>query len=131
MLTTALTLALCAGTPLLTSSAAATPVQSDQPHWSYEDPDGPADWAGLSPTFGECSTGQNQSPIDLPDVVPDGGHDVGVATEQPGQSHRYRRRGVISIMDPSDETGARLISCDPSDRSRSTPQLCSAPASCR
>ncbi|WP_179278035.1 carbonic anhydrase [Rhodococcus sp. 14-2470-1a] len=81
MLTTALTLALCAGTPLLTSSAAATPVQSDQPHWSYEDPDGPADWAGLSPTFGECSTGQNQSPIDLPDVVPDGGDDVGVATE--------------------------------------------------
>lgn len=47
----------------------------DAPHWSYEGPEGPAQWGHISPEFGVCSSGQRQSPIDLAgaglDAAPD------------------------------------------------------------
>jgi carbonic anhydrase len=34
-------------------------------HWSYEGPDGPANWATLAEEYGACASGLAQSPIDL------------------------------------------------------------------
>lgn len=58
------------------------------PHWGYAGEVGPEHWAEFESDFGECSTGKNQSPIDLtgfidarlPDIAfdykPGGGHQV-------------------------------------------------------
>jgi carbonic anhydrase len=35
------------------------------PHWSYEGKSGPAHWAELGPGFTACSSGKNQSPLNL------------------------------------------------------------------
>ncbi len=35
------------------------------PHWDYLGENGPQYWANLAPEFALCSTGQNQSPIDI------------------------------------------------------------------
>lgn len=34
-------------------------------HWGYEGTEGPAYWGMLSPEFGMCATGKDQSPVDL------------------------------------------------------------------
>lgn len=38
-------------------------------HWSYEGSDGPANWGNLDPTNRVCSTGVQQSPIDIRDPI--------------------------------------------------------------
>jgi carbonic anhydrase len=45
---------------------AQTAAAQHDPHWSYEGKDGPAQWGTLSPEFASCSSGQHQSPIDIP-----------------------------------------------------------------
>ncbi len=35
------------------------------PHWTYEGAEGPEHWGDLSPAYGTCSRGTQQSPIDL------------------------------------------------------------------
>ncbi len=40
-----------------------------QTHWSYQGKDGPLHWGELSPRFAECSTGRQQSPIDIRNAV--------------------------------------------------------------
>ena len=44
----------------------------DAPHWAYSGEAGPASWGDLSPDFAVCSTGVNQSPIDLASTTPAG-----------------------------------------------------------
>ncbi|HXV97970.1 MAG TPA: carbonic anhydrase family protein, partial [Anaerolineae bacterium] len=57
----ALVLGLVIGTVRPVSPAAASgPV-----HWSYEGAEGPEHWSELSPEFALCSTGKEQTPIDV------------------------------------------------------------------
>lgn len=35
-------------------------------HWTYEGAEGPAHWGDLSPDYALCSTGTQQSPVDIP-----------------------------------------------------------------
>ncbi len=37
----------------------------EDPHWSYEDKTGPANWGSISPKWSACSQGKSQSPIDI------------------------------------------------------------------
>ncbi len=39
-------------------------------HWTYEGPEGPEHWGELSPDYALCSTGAEQSPIDIPAGAP-------------------------------------------------------------
>src|SRR5687768_2346864 len=39
-------------------------------HWSYEGESGPAHWGELSPDYALCSTGQEQSPVNIPVTAP-------------------------------------------------------------
>lgn len=55
---------------VLTSCGPATPPQpteeaTETPHWSYEGSEGPAFWGELSEAFATCTSGQEQSPVDL------------------------------------------------------------------
>ena len=38
------------------------------PHWDYSGEAGPAQWARLTPEFGQCA-GSNQSPVNLDGLV--------------------------------------------------------------
>ena len=38
-------------------------------HWGYDAESGPAHWGDISPQFNTCSTGKNQSPIDIDRIV--------------------------------------------------------------
>ncbi|MEM7127855.1 MAG: carbonic anhydrase family protein [Chloroflexota bacterium] len=40
----------------------------EKPHWSYSGEAGPEFWGGLAPAFAICSSGAEQSPIDLADA---------------------------------------------------------------
>jgi carbonic anhydrase len=42
------------------------PPHTGPPHWSYAGDEGPAHWGDLSPDFGLCKSGSQQTPIDLP-----------------------------------------------------------------
>lgn len=55
---------LCAG--LLGPTAAAS---ESKPHWTYEGAEGPAAWGKIDPTYAACSTGTQQSPVDLSGAV--------------------------------------------------------------
>jgi carbonic anhydrase len=58
-------LALLAGCAHTDRNVADAAHKDGQPHWSYEGATGPAHWASLSPEFTLCSTGQQQSPVDI------------------------------------------------------------------
>ena len=59
------------------SGAAPTPVlrprkaakRHTKPHWEYEGPGGPENWAKLDPKNTVCATGNRQSPIDIKDGI--------------------------------------------------------------
>jgi carbonic anhydrase len=44
----------------------------DTLHWSYEGAEGPESWGTLSEEYATCSSGERQSPIDIPAVVAPG-----------------------------------------------------------
>lgn len=48
-------------------------------HWGYDGEEGPARWGGLSTEWATCGTGEQQSPIDVPDVAPATGDDLAFA----------------------------------------------------
>jgi len=56
-----LALALCFSTALACAESAH--------HWSYDGAEGPEHWGELDPSFKLCSSGKNQSPVDLKDFV--------------------------------------------------------------
>lgn len=76
---------------------------SHAPHWTYEGKGGPKDWGRLDPAWAVCSTGHEQSPIDLggpvashkarieerftasPFVLFHNGHTVQAALEKPSE----------------------------------------------
>lgn len=64
-LSIAIVLTLLVGTLLAGAVVAQEPV-----HWSYEGEEGPAHWGELSPDFALCSSGKEQSPVDIPASTP-------------------------------------------------------------
>lgn len=42
---------------------------NEQAKWSYSGNTGPANWGELSPEFGTCSQGKNQSPVDISKAI--------------------------------------------------------------
>ena len=46
-------------------SVCASSWTADEKHWTYSGDEGPEHWGDLSPDFGACASGKNQSPIDL------------------------------------------------------------------
>ena len=42
---------------------------ADMPHWGYSGHEGPEHWGELDPSYGTCSQGKNQSPIDLTGMI--------------------------------------------------------------
>lgn len=55
---------------LLCSSFAMPVLGGDHgPHWGYEGDTGPAHWGELAPEFAACSSGKNQSPVDIATVI--------------------------------------------------------------
>jgi len=50
---------------VLAFTTAAPLFASEAPHWGYEGEMGPQQWGTLSPEFGACSAGKNQSPVNL------------------------------------------------------------------
>jgi len=51
---------------ILTSCIA---VAAGNIHWSYSGHEGPEHWGELAPEFSACSTGKNQSPVNLSGMV--------------------------------------------------------------
>ena len=45
--------------------AAPALAAAPEPHWEYEGEVGPANWAGVDPTFKTCGVGKRQSPINI------------------------------------------------------------------
>lgn len=44
-------------------------IAADETHWGYSGQQGPEHWGQLSSEFATCSTGKNQSPIDLAGMI--------------------------------------------------------------
>lgn len=57
-------------------------------HWSYSGDEGPAHWGELAPEFATCSSGRNQSPIDLTGMI---------EGELPGLEVRYEANGGETV----------------------------------
>lgn len=55
---------------LLVLSFVLTVMAAGAVHWSYEGEEGPAHWGALSPDFAACSSGLQQSPVDIPADAP-------------------------------------------------------------
>lgn len=51
----------------LLAALVSTAVASGPVHWGYEGEEGPEHWGELSPDFALCSTGTEQSPVDIVD----------------------------------------------------------------
>jgi carbonic anhydrase len=59
----ALSFALACG-PISTSAMASGTV-----HWGYAGHEGPENWGNLAPEFALCSSGKNQSPVDISNMI--------------------------------------------------------------
>jgi len=55
---------------LILVSAASASAQHAAAHWTYSGEDGPSHWGSLSSDFAACSTGREQSPIDITTATP-------------------------------------------------------------
>ena len=56
--------------PEATTEATNDPEAESASNWGYTGAIGPDNWGNLDPAYAECSTGQNQSPIDLVGATP-------------------------------------------------------------
>ncbi|MCF6214996.1 MAG: carbonic anhydrase family protein [Emcibacter sp.] len=59
---------IAATATILLSSGAAYASGADKAQWGYTGKGGPEHWGSLSPEFATCSTGKEQSPIDVPNA---------------------------------------------------------------
>ncbi len=66
------TVSVLAGASLWAAVALGDDRGVSGPAWSYAGADGPAAWGRLAPEWAACSTGEQQSPIDLSAAVPAG-----------------------------------------------------------
>ncbi len=64
MKTSIATSLLLAGMCLATSA-----IAEDKTHWSYSGPGGPEHWGELAKEFSTCTTGKNQSPVNLTGMI--------------------------------------------------------------
>jgi len=48
---------------------ASSVLAAEKAQWGYSGPEGPEHWGELDPQFTVCSTGKNQSPVDLTGMV--------------------------------------------------------------
>lgn len=62
-------IAVCCAVSFITTQAAFASDKADHPHWGYEGEEGPAHWGDLKPEYEKCTSGQQQSPIDLTGAV--------------------------------------------------------------
>ena len=51
------------------ASLAISAVGADAGRWTYSGPTGPAKWSSLEKDFALCKSGENQSPIDIPNAT--------------------------------------------------------------
>lgn len=63
-------LSLVLGLLLGLMTFAGTALASGPVHWTYEGEEGPEHWGELSPDFATCSTGMEQSPVDITSDAP-------------------------------------------------------------
>ncbi len=47
----------------------AVSVSGEDVHWTYSGAEGPEYWGELDPEFSDCSSGKNQSPVDLTEMI--------------------------------------------------------------
>ncbi len=59
---------IAATATILLSTGAAYASDESKPQWGYTGKAGPEHWGSLSPEFATCSTGKEQSPIDVPNA---------------------------------------------------------------
>jgi carbonic anhydrase len=82
------------------SSAAAAAAQGEPPHWGYEGAIGPDRWGSLSNQYGLCSSGIEQTPIDLAN---------GMAAQIGGLTPRFGSTAVTIL-----NNGHTIqVNCDP------------------
>jgi carbonic anhydrase len=60
---------ISAATLLMSFSLFTYSSVADDVHWDYSGHDGPEHWGELDPSFSTCSTGKNQSPINLTEFI--------------------------------------------------------------
>ncbi len=58
------------GLLVLTMGLGSIAYAADPVHWTYEGAEGPEHWGELSPDYALCSTGKEQSPINIPSSAP-------------------------------------------------------------
>lgn len=54
-------------------------------HWGYSGPEGPEHWGSLSPDYVACSTGRNQSPVDVSHTIEADLADIGFQYQAGGR----------------------------------------------
>jgi len=83
---------------VLAISLWAAAVWAGSAHWGYGEHDGPAVWAELSPDYGLCAEGREQSPIDLRNAQPREHPPVALAY-QPQSLRMIRHEHVVDVID--------------------------------
>jgi carbonic anhydrase len=63
-------LAAAAACPVCASLASTAQAAGGKTHWTYEGHEGPEHWGNLDPSYGACSMGHEQSPINLTSATP-------------------------------------------------------------
>jgi carbonic anhydrase len=58
--------------PSASAASSASAAAHPAPHWTYSGEEGPAKWGAIAPEFAKCSSGTEQTPIDLSAKAPKG-----------------------------------------------------------
>jgi carbonic anhydrase len=75
-----------------------TVLAGSKTHWGYDQENGSADWAKLSPDYALCGEGRQQSPVDLRQPVPAEQPEV-VRDYKPVSLRIRRHEHVVDIID--------------------------------
>ncbi len=99
-----------ATTLLLLSSVGTAAAGSKAAKWNYSGQNGPENWGQLSPEYGLCATGKNQSPLNISDAFKTnlpklrlnyGGKALKVASTGHGAKIEVREGSTLSIQNES------------------------------